>query len=70
MHACNKNHATAFAPQVKLPPATVAMYDKAVELWMELRRELEKAAAKCGNSGMCKKDRCKDGHVCSPVRNE
>ena len=56
--------------QVKLPPSTVAMYDKAVELWMELRRELEKAASACGNSGICKKDRCKDGHVCSPVSSE
>eukprot|EP00752_Nemacystus_decipiens_P009068 g8096.t1 len=53
---------------VNLPPATVAMYDKAVELWMELRRELEKAAAACGNSGKCKKERCKNGHVCSPMR--
>ncbi len=51
-----------------LPQSTVAMYDKAVELWMVLRRELEKAVKACGNSGMCKKDRCKDGHVCSPVR--
>ncbi|CAN0020567.1 unnamed protein product [Pylaiella littoralis] len=54
--------------EVKLPPSTVAMYDKAVEFWMLLRRELELAAKACGNSGMCKAERCKDGHVCSPMR--
>ncbi|CAN0259794.1 unnamed protein product [Ectocarpus sp. 6 AP-2014] len=54
--------------EVKLPPSTVEMYDKAVEFWMLLRKELEKAASACGNSGMCKAERCKDGHVCSPMR--
>ncbi|CAM9850065.1 unnamed protein product, partial [Ectocarpus sp. 13 AM-2016] len=54
--------------QVKLPPSTVEMYDKAVEFWMLLRKELEKSASACGSSGMCKAERCKDGHVCSPMR--
>ncbi|CAM9618424.1 unnamed protein product [Scytosiphon promiscuus] len=58
----------AFTPTVRLPPSTVLMYDKAVEFWMLLRTELEKAVAACGNSGMCKTDRCKNGHVCSPMR--
>lgn len=53
---------------MKLPPSTVEMYDKAVEFWMLLRKELEKAASACGNSGICKAERCKDGHACSPVR--
>ena len=53
--------------QVRLPPSTVAMYDKSVEFWMLLRRNLEQAAKICGNSGICKGDRCRNGHVCSPV---
>lgn len=53
--------------QVRLPPSTVTMYDKAVEFWMLLRRNLEQAAKACGNSGLCKADRCRNGHVCSPV---
>lgn len=44
------------------------MYDESVKFWMLLRRNLEKAAKACGNSGLCKADRCKNGHVCSPVR--
>lgn len=43
------------------------MYDAAAAFWMELRTELENATTLCGNSGMCKAERCKEGHVCSPV---
>ncbi|CAM9963256.1 unnamed protein product, partial [Sphacelaria rigidula] len=54
--------------EAQLPESTVTMYDSAVSFWMDLRRELEKAASLCGHSGMCKADKCKNGHVCSPMR--
>ena len=53
---------------MELGASTVAMYDKAAGFWMLLRRELEAAAKMCGNSGICKAEKCSNGHVCSPVR--
>jgi P-loop containing NTP hydrolase pore-1 len=51
-----------------LSEQAAADYDNASKYWLHLRRAFEEAIKLTGVGGVCKQDKCKDGHVCSPMR--
>lgn len=53
--------------ECNLPKQHEDGYNNACYFWKDVRKSLETAIGLTGVSGMCSKEKCKNGHVCNPM---